>query len=82
MPEKVGALTPLGVEKGKYNGTSKKGGLKVVIFVATFTILLMEDSPYDTDHAVNSNLQLTIFHKKRITSSTSSALKKFAHVIH
>ena len=43
MPEKVGALTPLGVKSGKYNGTPNffgGGGLKVVIFLATFTILL------------------------------------------
>ena len=44
MPEKVGALTPLGVKSGKYNGTPNfgGGGLKVVIFLATFTILLLK----------------------------------------
>ena len=26
VPEKVGALTPLGVKSGKYNGTPKNGG--------------------------------------------------------
>ena len=26
MPEKVGALTPLGVKSGKYNGTLNFGG--------------------------------------------------------
>ena len=41
VPEKVGALTSLGVTSGQYNCTPKKGGLKVVIFPATFTILLV-----------------------------------------
>ena len=40
VPEKVGALTPLRVKSGQCNGTPKKRGLKVVIFIATFTILL------------------------------------------
>ena len=30
-------FNPFGVKSGKYNGTPKKGGLKVVIFLATFT---------------------------------------------
>ena len=38
-PEKIEALTPLGVKSGKYNGTTKRRGLKVVIFLATFSIL-------------------------------------------
>ena len=37
MPEKVGALTPLGVKSGKYNGTSKKrGGVKSGHFPSHF----------------------------------------------
>ena len=38
VPEKVGALTPLGVKSGKYNGTSKKrgGGVKSGHFPSHF----------------------------------------------
>ena len=40
VPEKVGVLTPLGVKSGQCNGTPKKWGSKVVLFLATFTLLL------------------------------------------
>ena len=40
VPEKVGDTTPFGVKSGQCNGTpKKKEGLKVVVFLATFTIL-------------------------------------------
>ena len=36
-----------GVKSGQCNGTPKKGGIKVVIFLATFTILLTALVEYD-----------------------------------
>ena len=46
MPEEVGALTPLGVKSGKYNGTSKKRGVKSGHFPSHFyyTTLFSIDS--------------------------------------
>ena len=36
VPENVGALTPLGVKSGKYNGTPKNGGVKSGHFPSYF----------------------------------------------
>ena len=52
MPGKVETSTPLGVKNGHCNGTPKKGGLKVVIFLANFTLLL-ELKTVETDQITN-----------------------------